>query len=227
MQSSCKPRSVDACRSSCEEHVKTAERCPVEEEEALACQRDAEDVLACTMLAAESCTPRFASLADCRSGKVAAKSRDAAVGAAATADDLPAGWVRYDLTELGVSSSLPPGGEPTNKGPSEKLEITEYGVVYVVEGIPNTAQKPTDPSILKTAMAYFGAACNHRLKLYGRYEKEQMIHVRVDATCKDGTLWQGMLHVEPGRSVLTALHYQGKPDVEPPLEPYLYSFHKL
>ncbi|HSC86328.1 MAG TPA: hypothetical protein VLC09_03625 [Polyangiaceae bacterium] len=227
MDGSCKPRAAEFCRANCDEQVKTAARCPIEVEESLLCQRDTEKEIPCANVIPESCNRKYKAMDDCRSGKVAARSPDQIPSGGVSDDEPPSGWRRYDFAELGISLTLPPEVERSGAERAYRVTSSEAGVAYLVEGLPSTAAKPTDRSILATATGYFGPTCNQRMKLYGRFEKDDIIHVRVETQCKDGRAWYGMLHVYPGRTVITALNYQGKPEVAPPVDSFLYSFRAL
>jgi len=227
MDMGCKGRAAQVCRVNCEDHVKTAERCPVEVSAALLCQDQADDRLPCQNVAAESCVAQFTALADCRSGKNAPVERAATAIAPASGLEGPAGWARVDDAELGVSLILPAGAQVTNTTAGRRLSSEEAGVLYFVEALPPSAAAPTDRTILKSALDYLGFDCQKKLKLSSRFEKDGIIHVRLDTICKDGTEWAGMLRAFPGKTLVTTSRFTTGPGKPAALDDFLYGFRRL
>ncbi len=227
MDTGCKGRAAQVCRVNCEDHVNTAQRCPVEVSAALLCQVDAEDRLACQNVAAESCVAQFTRMSDCRSGKVPAKERGALVAAESGDQEVPAGWARAEDAELGISLILPAGAEATTSGNVRRLSSEEDGILYFAEYLPPSAQVPTDKTILKSALDYLGFDCQKGLKLSSRFEKDGVIHVRLETRCKDGTQWAGMLRVLPGKTVITTTRFPNGLTQPTTLDAFLYGFRLL
>lgn len=234
MDASCKERAAQICRANCEDYVRAEAQCPVEVERALECQTNADDLILCSNMAAESCVKHFGRLKDCRAGKITPEPRAAGTSVATSsppiAEEIPAGFRREESSELGISLLLPEPTEVKTTGSVVRLAAQKQGVEFFAENIPGAHVKPTDRSILKTALDYLGLPCQTALKLHGRYETGDVIHVRFDTKCKDGVVWRGAFHFWNDKSVVTALRSTSAAamkEAEADLEPFLFGFRVL
>lgn len=203
----CKEQAVAVCRASCSDYVSSAERCPVEVEEALSCQTSAQDAMLCANVAASSCVPAFSALAACREGRAAPRARGNANTEAAPTEpgeELPAGWARIDDRPLVVSLPLPVDAAPQDGPRGRRLVASEDELEYLVESPPRFQGEATDKALLRAVLDYLGSACHKSLKVHGRFETGAVVHVSFETLCKDGAAWKGMLHVHPQRMVVTA-----------------------
>lgn len=204
VEADCKPPAAETCRAGCKDYVQTWERCPVEVEEALACQSQAQDAMLCANVAAASCVAAFSTLARCRAGQAAPRARDAVAETGEEQERVPPGWQRTEDADLGISLLLPASVAGDGEGPSKRLVAREGDREYVVDSPPRLAGDPTDKALLKAVLDYVGTPCHKALKVHGRFESGNVVHVHFDTACKDGTHWRGMLHVSPERVIATS-----------------------
>lgn len=202
VEAECKEPAAEGCRASCKDYLQTWERCPVEVEEALTCQAEAQDAMLCANVAAASCVPTFSELAQCRAGRQPPKPREATAASEAEQERVPDGWQRLEDAELGISLLLPSGA--AREEGAVQLSVQEGDLTYVVESPPPLKGEPTDKALLKAVLDYVGTACHKALKVHGRFETGDVVHIHFDTTCKDGTHWRGMLHVSHQRTVATS-----------------------
>lgn len=202
VEAECKEPAAEACRASCKDYLQTWERCPVEVEEALTCQAEAQDAMLCANVAAASCVPTFSELAQCRAGRQPPKPREAVAASETERERVPDGWQRLEDAELGISLLLPSGA--AREQGAAQLSVQEGDLTYIVESPTPLKGEPTDKALLKAVLDYVGTACHKALKVHGRFETDDVVHVHFDTTCKDGTHWRGMLHVSPQRTIATS-----------------------
>lgn len=224
MDSACNERAASFCRASCRDYVSAAEKCPVEVEDALSCQATADDFLLCSNIAAESCTPLFRAMKECREGRAEPQERKAKEPEKSR---VPEGWARFTVAQDGYSVLAPQTMTLTATANSYKATgQDQLGIEYRLEPLQTGGREPTASNILRSATAYLGNDCQPKLRLHGRYESAGVIHIRFDTTCKDGSAWHGMLHFW-GKSgaVTTSFHSPAQAALENPhLEAFLFSF---
>ena len=97
----------------------------------------------------------------------------------------------------------------------------------MVESIAkDNKKKVTAASILRIATKYVGNECQPKLRLHGRYETDDVIHVRLDTVCEDDTEIRGMLHFYGENIVAISARRRKAEGDNPHLEPVLFSFVK-
>lgn len=200
VEESCRPDSAKFCRANCADYQATSERCPFEVEEALTCQMNSESFLLCSSVASEQCAPAYHAMDQCRDGNAEPMTQPRS-----QSEGPPAGWHRVELDAFGGSFLFPDGPMKTQK---TAREVTRDGFAFRVEELPKPTAQYTDRSILRLASEYVGEACRKPLRLHGRYETADVIHVRFTTSCKsaDGELlWDGILHLSPGRAVAASV----------------------
>jgi hypothetical protein len=205
VRTECEPEALESCQGSCPGYESTWERCPVEVERALACQAQTSGGLLCANVATESCAPHFAALANCRTGRAAPLPRQGTEAAEATGETLPEGWERRDVPELGISVPLPRLATTEDGTGGKRVVASEGPIEYRVEGMRRLRGAPTDKALLKAVLDYVGPACQKGLRVHGRFETGEIVHVNFDTQCMDGLAWRGMLHVDPERQIATSL----------------------
>ncbi len=220
VEEACKDRWARFCRASCKDYQAVANRCPVEVQEVLSCQMNAEPFLLCANIAASNCAPLYRRFVDCREGRAAPQQREKDPAESPT----PEGWRRVELAEPGGSFLLP-------KGNDHMQNVSQRTVVrkkhrFTVEALTDIPQKLTDKAILRVAMNYVGTECQKKLRLHGRFEKGDWIHVRFTTTCADGTPWAGIFHLAPGRGAAASVRPRPGQKAELPtdLETFLFGF---
>ncbi len=224
MDSACSARSASFCRASCRDYVSAAEKCPVEVEDALSCQAHADDFLLCSNIAAESCTPLFRSMKDCREGRAEPQVRKEKEP---EQSNVPAGWERFTVEQAGYSVLVPQTVKLTSSEAAYRaMGKDELGIEYRLEPLSTGGREPTAANILRSATGYLDNSCQPKLRLHGRYESEGVIHVRLDTVCEDGSEWHGMLHFWGKRGAVTTSFLQpSQASLENPhLESFLFSF---
>jgi hypothetical protein len=217
VEGACKAQTAEVCRANCESYVIQAERCPVEVFRAISCRTDAEDVVLCSAMVPDVCTKNFERMRDCVAGKVASEAPSEAE------TDRPQGFELVESSELGISLFLPSGSAVavSEKGP--RLGATRDGIEYFAELVPGASSKPSDKTILRAALGYLGHECESKLKLHGRFDKDSVIFVRFDTSCKDSTVWHGMFVVRPDKMVSVAARRGAGVTTEfGELEPFLF-----
>lgn len=225
MDTACTDRAADFCRASCGDYESAAHKCPVEVEAALGCQADADAVLLCSNIAAPICAPLYKRMQDCRAGTLAPQARNAG---SEKEEPLPSGFALLSVPGLELEQLLPEGARVTTDatGLVHARSTGPGGVEYALVQLPDEARSPTDKSILRTATAFVGNACQPKLRLRGRFETQGVIHVRLDTVCEDGKQHHGILHFFDGH-VLVAVA-TSDPGVGAPadelLEAFLFSF---
>lgn len=224
MDSACNARSASFCRASCRDYVSAAEKCPVEVEDALSCQATADDFLLCSNIAAESCTPLFRAMKECREGRAEPQARKAKEP---EKSNVPPGWARFSVPQAGYSVLAPQSMKLSSAADSYKATgADQLGIEYRLEPLSTGGREPTSSNILRSATAYLGNDCQPKLRLHGRYESAGVIHVRFDTTCKDGSAWHGMLHFWGKSGAVTTSYLQPSQAAleNPHLEAFLFSF---
>ena len=226
MDGACADRAADFCRASCGDYESAARKCPVEVEAALGCQTSADDFLLCSNIAAPSCAPLFKRMQDCRDGAMAPQAR----GAQPTnEDETPAGFSLLAVPSLGVQQLLPSTARLGKSKEGLALATASLdNVHYALIQLPDEPKTPTDKSILLTATTFVGNDCQPKLRLRGRFETQDTIHVRFDTVCKDGKQHHGMLHFMGAQVVVTVATSDAGVDAPPEdvLDAFLFSFKK-
>lgn len=224
MDSACSARSASFCRASCRDYVSAAERCPVEVEDALSCQAKADDFLLCSNIAAESCTPLFRAMTECREGRAEAQTRHEPEP---EKSNVPVGWGRFAVSQAGYSVLAPDAMRFSSGAATYKaVGQDENGIEYRLEPLVTDGREPTAANVLRSATAYLGNACQPKLRLHGHYESGPVKHVRFDTVCEDGSSWHGMLHFweKKGAVTTTFLTPAQSSLANPNLEAFLFGF---
>lgn len=199
------PRASKVCRASCDDYEDGAEKCPVEIYEALRCQQNAEDFLLCSNVSPEDCAKQVRAMQDCRSGKVPPASWGENKHEEEAATAVPSGWTRLEHSS-GFSLLLPTGAQWKAQDGAEQALVDVGGEEYRARRLSLEGKKITDALILRLVSAEVGHACEAKLKIHGRYETGETIHVRFQTPCKGEQDYYGVLHVRGGYALLVYIH---------------------
>jgi len=222
----CSERAATFCRASCRDYVTSAEKCPVEIEDALRCQSEADDFLLCSNIAAESCAPLYRDMKACREGTAEPKKRDAQ--AVSAGPNAPEGWATREVPSFGFSVLMPEADLSEKEG-GFRAVAEMGGHRFVVEPLETEGRKPNAKRILRWASQYVGNDCQPKLRLHGRFESKGVIHVRFDTVCADESERHGMLHLWPNKGVVAVIEQKtGEAPLESSVsEKFLFSFASL
>jgi hypothetical protein len=91
-----------------------------------------------------------------------------------------------------------------------------------MKGVPS--KELTDMTVLQIASAYVGNACVPKLRLFARFEKGDLSYIRFSTTCKDGTMWAGIFHLQPGDGVAASVRAPAGQALPEDIDTYLYGF---
>lgn len=219
VKGACTPRQAQFCQASCPDWLEAAKQCPIEVEEALTCQTSADRFLLCSNVATAHCAPLYRTLSDCREGKRPAKTEKGPP----PASGVPAGYVRHALPSLGGSFLLPDGA--IDEKSEDRVLVKRAPRTYLIERMTGVPSKPlTDMTVLQIASAYVGNPCVSKLRLYARFEKGDLTYIRFTTTCKDGTPWAGIFHLQPGAGVAASVRVPAGQTLPEDLDTYLYGF---
>lgn len=227
MDGACSSRAANFCRASCRDYVSAAQKCPVEVEDALSCQGEADDFLLCSNIAAESCAPLFRDMKNCRDGLSEPKTRSASDS---EETEFPEGFTRVRFDAEGFSLVAPTNTQATGAGLTFSAQGQDaQGIEYLAAALKTEGKKPDASRILRAATAYVGLACQPKLRLHGRYENHDVIHVRFDTVCEDGSAFHGMLHFWNNQGIATTTRHSAElaSQENPQLESFLFSFELL
>ncbi len=199
VEQSCKPGEDRFCRAGCPDFEAAAERCPVEVEEALTCQTASDDFLVCSRVAATECGPLYRALTECREGRAEPKPRTPV----AADDGPPEGWKQVAAPSLGGAFLMPDA--PLATETQHQLLVVRSGYQFLVERMSEVPVAFDDKAVLRMATAYVGLACVKKLRLHGRYETGNLIHIRFHTVCDDQTAWAGIFHLLPSSGVAASV----------------------
>lgn len=203
------------CRASCEDYVDGAARCPVEIYEALSCQQRADDFLICSSVSPEECAQQVLRMQDCRSGKLApaewGKAREQVKEASI---EVPGDWQRLQHPS-GFSIAFPAGANWQDTAGTESAVVNTDAVEYRAHRVSLGGKKPTDGLILRIVSQEVGRQCEAKLKLFGRYETGDTIHIRFQTSCKGDQDNYGVLHIRGDAALFVYMHRSGKFDAPP------------
>lgn len=229
MDTQCKDRAQRLCRGKCDEYTPLMKSCPFELAELLTCQEKAEDKIACSNMIAESCVLSYKELTACEKGERAAWTGPRTGETAKTEGyEAPGGFHFQELPDWSVASFVPAGASELQERQKKRYSGKDGDIEYAIEPLPSTPKTITDKTILKTVLDYLGFDCQKSLKVYGRFETKEVVHVRFETECKAGTAYRGMVHLWDGKGYVSyarrAEKFLGE---DPKLEPFLFSFKKL
>jgi len=203
------------CRASCDDYVQGAARCPVEIHDALSCQQRADDFLICSSVSPEECAKQVLVMQDCRSGKIApvewGKAREQTQEESI---QVPSDWTRLHHPS-GFSSSFPAGAQWEAVAGTELAVVKTDGIEYRAHRVALGGKKLTDSLILRTASQEVGRDCEAKLKLHGRYETGDTVHIRFHTTCKGDQDDYGVLHIRGDHALFVYIHRVGSFDAPP------------
>jgi hypothetical protein len=219
IKGACTARQAQFCQASCPDWLEAAKQCPIEVEEALTCQTSADRFLLCSNVATANCAPLYRTLSDCREGKRPAKTEKGPP----PPSGVPAGYARHALPSLGGSFLLPEG--PVDEKTDARVLVQRAPRTYLIERMTGVPSKPlSDMTVLQIASAYVGNPCVSKLRLYARFEKGDLTYIRFTTTCKDGTPWAGIFHLQPGAGVAASVRVPAGQALPDDLDTYLYGF---
>ena len=219
VKGTCTPRQAQFCQASCPDWVGAAKQCPIEVEEALTCQTSADRYLLCSNVATATCAPLYKTLSECRDGKRPAKTEKGSPPPAA----VPPGYTKHTLPSLGGYFLLPEG--PLDEQTADRVVRDRAPLKYLIERVKQVPSKElTDMTVLQIASAYVGNACVSKLRLFARFEKGDLSYIRFTTTCKDGTQWAGIFHLEPGEGVAASVRAPAGQALPSDVDTYLYGF---
>ncbi len=203
------------CRASCEDYVQGAARCPVEIHEALSCQQHADDFLICSSVSPEECAQQVLAMQDCRTGKVPpAEWGTVREQAKEQSIEVPSEWQRLHHPS-GFSIAFPPGAAWDSSSGTELALAKTETIEYRAHRVGLSGKKLTDGLILRTASQEVGRDCEAKLKLFGRYETGDTVHIRFQTTCKGDEDKYGVLHIRGDHALFVYMHRSGKFDAPP------------
>lgn len=180
----CPKNSFETCRLNCAKYDPPAEGCEGVVRAALACARDAAD-LVCATVAPESCARPFRQIAACTAGQRAGED------AVAVATALPSGYSRYENSQEGLSAPMPVG---VVAGEGNTLAQAKHpdGASYSIRKLQRPEGKLNEKVFLKLSLNLLGR-CSDKMKLRGMVDKPGRTSINYTTTCADGSEERGLL----------------------------------
>jgi hypothetical protein len=208
----CPKSSFEACQLNCGKYDPPAQGCEDVVRSALACARDAAD-LVCANVAPESCAKPFRRIAACAAGHPVTE-------AAPTTAALPADFSVYQNAQEGITAPMPKGVAP---GEGATLATVKHadGAVYSIRKLPRPEGKLNEKLFLKIAMNLFGR-CTDKMKMSGMVDKPGRTSINYTMKCPDGSEEQGLFWAT-SKAMFNA-SAKGQPGKLGPTEAFLYGF---
>ena len=213
VKAKCPKSAFEACRVNCSKYESPGEGCEDTARSALACARDAAD-LVCANVAPESCAKPFRQLSACSSGqKPTAEAAPVVAG-------LPPGFALFESAADGVHAPMPQGAAAGEGGVIATVKHAA-GAVYSIRKLPRPEGKLNEKVFLKIGMNLFGR-CSDKMKMQGMVDKPGRTSIHYTTKCPDGTEEQGLFWAtEKALFVATA---KGQPGKLGPTDAFLYGF---
>src|SRR5260221_8638032 len=174
VKAKCPKSSFEACRVNCSKYDPAPEGCEDVVRAALACARDAAD-LVCANVAPESCAKPFRRISACASGQ-----KPTGETAPATAA-LPPGFSLYENAQEGIVAPMPDGAAP-GEGNAIASAKHEGGAVYSIRKLPRPEGKLNEKVFLKIGMNLFGR-CSDKMKMQGMVDKPGRTSINYTTKC--------------------------------------------
>ena len=213
VKAKCPKSAFEACRVNCSKYESPGEGCDDVARKALACARDAAD-LVCANVAPESCAKPFRQLSACSSGqKPTAEAAPVAVG-------LPAGFSLFESSQDGVHAPMPQGVAAGENGVIATAKHAD-GAVYAIRKLPRPEGKLNEKVFLKIGMNLFGR-CSDKMKMQGMVDKPGRTSINYTTKCPDGSEEQGLFWATD--KALFVASVKGQAGKLGPTEAFLYGF---
>lgn len=209
----CPKNSFEACRVNCSKYEAPAEGCDGVVRAALACARDAAD-LVCANVAPESCAKPFRQITACASGQ---KPDNVATPSAAA---LPSGFSMYENTHEGVRAPMPQGAAAGEGNTIAAVKHADGGL-YSIRKLPRPEGKLNEKVFLKIGMNLFGR-CSDKMKMQGMVDKPGRTSINYTTKCPDGSEEQGLFWATD--KALFVASVKGQAGKLGPTEVFLYGF---
>jgi hypothetical protein len=208
----CPKSSFEACQVNCGKYESPAAGCEAVVVAALACARDATD-LVCANVAPESCAKPFRQIAACNSGKPMAEAAPAAAA-------LPPGFAIYENAGEHLRAPMPQG---VSAGEGAVIASVKHGegAVYSIRKLPRPEGKLNEKVFLKIGMALFGR-CSDKMKMQGMVDKPGRTSINYTTKCPDGSEEAGLFWATD--KVLFIASAKGPAGRLGPTEAFLYGF---
>jgi hypothetical protein len=213
VKAKCPKSAFDACRVNCSKYESPGEGCDDVARGALACARDAAD-LVCANVAPESCAKPFRQLSACSSGqKPTAEAAPVPAG-------LPAGFSVFESSQDGVHAPMPQGAARGENGVIASVKHAD-GAVYAIRTLPRPEGKLNEKVFLKIAMNLFGR-CSDKMKMQGMVDKPGRTSINYTTKCPDGSEERGLFWATD--KALFVASVKGQTGALGPTEAFLYGF---
>ena len=212
LKAKCAKSSFESCRVNCGKYESPTEGCEGIVLAALACARDAAD-LVCANVAPESCAKPFQKIAACNSGK-------STTDAAPITAELPPGFAVYENASEQLKAPMPQG---VTRGEGNVIATAKHadGAVYSIRKLPRPEGKLNEKVFLKIAMALFGR-CSDKMKMQGMVDKPGRTSINYTTKCPDGSEEAGLFWAtERALFIASAKGAAGRLG---PTETFLYGF---
>ena len=213
VKAKCPKSAFEACRVNCSKYESPGEGCEDSARSALACARDAAD-LVCANVAPESCAKPFRQLSACSSGqKPIAEAAPVAAG-------LPPGFSLFESAHDGVQAPMPQGATAGEAGVIATVKHAD-GAVYAIRKLPRPEGKLNEKVFLKIAMNLFGR-CSDKMKMQGMVDKPGRTSINYTTKCPDGSEERGLFWATD--KALFVASVKGQAGKLGPTEAFLYGF---
>jgi hypothetical protein len=213
VKAKCPKSAFEACRVNCSKYESPGEGCDDVARGALACARDAAD-LVCANVAPESCAKPFRQLSACSSGqKPMAEAAPVAAG-------LPPGFSVFESSQDGVLAPMPQGAATGENGVLATAKHAD-GAVYAIRKLPRPEGKLNEKIFLKIAMSLFGR-CSDKMKMQGMVDKPGRTSINYTTKCPDGSEERGLFWAT--NKALFVASVKGEGGKLGPTDAFLYGF---
>jgi hypothetical protein len=211
LKAKCPKSQFEACQLNCGKYEPPADGCEDIVRSALACARDAHD-LVCANVAPESCAKSFRRIAACAAGKTTTEVAPTA--------SLPPGFSVYENPSEGISAPMPQG-VVAGEGQVLATVKTAEGTVYSIRKLPRPEGKMNEKVFLKIGMNLFGR-CSDKMKMQGMVDKPGRTSINYTHKCPDGSEEAGLFWATD--KALFVASAKGQPGKLGPTEAFLYGF---
>jgi hypothetical protein len=213
VKAKCPKSAFEACRVNCSKYESPGEGCEDVARGALACARDAAD-LVCANVAPESCAKPFRQLSACSSGQ------KPTADAAPVVAGLPPGFSMYESAADGIHAPMPQGVAPGANGVIATVTHAD-GAVYAIRKLPRPEGKLNEKVFLKIGMNLFGR-CSDKMKMGGMVDKPGRTSLNYTTKCPDGSEERGLFWATD--KALFVASVKGQAGKLGPTEAFLYGF---
>ncbi len=182
VKAKCPKNAFEACQVNCGKYESPTEGCEDVVRTALACARDAAD-LVCANVAPESCAKPFRRISACNSGQKLSE-------AAAPTTALPPGFALYENAAEGLRAPMPDGAKPGEGNVVASVRHPD-GALYSIRKLPRPEGKLNEKVFLKLGMSLFGR-CSDKMKMGGMVDKPGRTSIHYTTKCPDGSEEAGL-----------------------------------